>query len=229
MRELTFWTLLTGSSWVIRIDLALLLLMSLISWQVVFLKWFQFGQALRRAEKDLELLRGEPSLSLVMEIFSRETASPAQAITREGMEEYRRLRRMPPASLPDAVAQMDAVAAAMHREAEAQTGLLYGSLSFLATCVNVAPFLGLFGTIWGLMESFSAIGLEQNASLATVAPGMADALSTTALGLIVAIPAATAYNILLRRMSRVEHTLGLLRRDFVNRLKEHMAESDRPA
>jgi biopolymer transport protein TolQ len=99
---------------------------------------------------------------------------------------------------------------------------LFGSLSFLATCVNVAPFIGLFGTVWGIMHSFYAIGLMKRATLAAVAPGLAEALITTAIGLAVAIPASIAYNFLTRMLGRIEMALVELAGTFLKRVESEL-------
>jgi biopolymer transport protein TolQ len=99
---------------------------------------------------------------------------------------------------------------------------LFGSLSFLATCVNVAPFIGLFGTVWGIMHSFYAIGLLKRATLETVAPGLAEALITTAIGLAVAIPASVAYNFLMRMLGRIEMALIEFVAAFLKRVESEL-------
>ena len=103
-----------------------------------------------------------------------------------------------------------------------ELGRLNRSLSVLATAANTAPFIGLFGTVWGIMNSFHAIGLMKSASLATVAPGISEALIATAIGLAVAIPATIAYNLFLGRLGGIETLLVNFAGAFLNRVQREI-------
>ena len=96
------------------------------------------------------------------------------------------------------------------------------SVSFLATCANAAPFIGLFGTVYGIMHAFHSIGLMKTATLAAVAPGISEALVATALGLLVAIPATVAYNAIMGALRRLEDDLGNLSGAFKNRVQREL-------
>lgn len=103
--------------------------------------------------------------------------------------------------------------------------ILTRNLPFLATCANAAPFIGLFGTVWGIMHSFHSIGLAQSAALATVAPGISEALIATAIGLLVAIPATIFYNYFLGKLNEVETGMVDFAGAFLNRAEREIAWS----
>lgn len=116
---------------------------------------------------------------------------PAARVAAAGLDEWRKSTAKQPV---DRAATRERIAAAMDSQIAEETDELAGRLNFLATVGSVAPFVGLFGTVWGIMNSFFQIGAQQSASLAVVAPGIAEALFATAIGLFAAIPAVIAYN-----------------------------------
>jgi len=121
----------------------------------------------------------------------RRKDNPSARIAAAGIAEFRRSHK---AGLKDPVAARSRVAQALEGQVAHETDRIANRLNFLATTGSVAPFVGLFGTVWGIMNSFFQIGMQQNSSLAVVAPGIAEALFATAIGLFAAIPAVIAYN-----------------------------------
>ena len=123
---------------------------------------------------------------------------------------------------------VDNVRRSLRQGVNIEMARLTASLSSLATAANTAPFIGLFGTVWGIMNTFHAIGAMKSASLATVAPGISEALIATALGLVVAIPATVAYNSFLGRLDQLESRLVNFAGMFLNRVQREI-NAHRPA
>jgi len=207
------------SSLIIKIVLGILVGMSVGSWTLIFFKLFQLGKVRKKAAADLSRFEKAPDLRTAIRLIDKDPDSPVYQITAEGVKELNRLKKGGQSFGEKAEAFGENLRQLLHEEVNAQTERLFGSLSFLATCVNVAPFLGLFGTVWGIMHSFYAIGLMKRATLAAVALGLSEALTTTAMGLAVAIPASLAYNFLTGTLGRVERDLIRFTAVFLHQVK----------
>lgn len=219
MAEFDIWLMLSRSTLIIRIDLAILLAMSLISWAIILMKYIQFHRADRAAAADLRWPGDIQDVHGHVRKPGRHKDSPSTLLALEVFSEFKRLSAMQNHSVDNAPLIMESIRQTTRDEIAAQTDRLFSALPFLATCANAAPLLGLFGTVWGIMHSFQSFeGLTQR-SLAAVAPGMAEALVTTALGLIVAIPATLAHNVLLGRLSGIENKLNRLGARFVRQIE----------
>ncbi|MGA0540877.1 protein TolQ [Neotabrizicola sp. VNH66] len=186
---------------VVKLVMILLMAMSFWSWAIIIQKHILFRKA--RAEAavfDRAFWSGEP----LDELFDRigpEPQGASEQVFAAGMLEWRRSHRQDGALIAGAQARIDrAMDVAIARESER----LNHGLSFLATTGSTAPFIGLFGTIWGIKYSFEQIAISQNTSLAVVAPGIAEALLATGIGLIAAIPAVVAYNKLNADSERIQ-------------------------
>lgn len=212
---------LSGSEWdvfaalwaagpVVKGVMLILLLFSVASWAIIFAKFRQLRWARREDAEFLRLFWAAPTLAAARQATDHLTYSPAAHLFRDTI-----------ASSPDPAAGNPHPAAALlphpgenarrrvlRRSLSEQGERLSRSLSFLATCGNTAPFIGLFGTVWGIMTAFHDISLKGSASLATVAPGIAEALIATAAGLAAAIPAVMAYNYFLGQVRRLETELS---------------------
>ena len=180
--------------------LGLLALMSLASWAFMFGKW----RSLRRTHKQslaiLESLDHASCLAASLALLSDMRDSPLYHIARRGIREFNRISKTGDAAL----LFNDNVRRALRYGIAAQMGKLKTAVPLLATSANTAPFIGLFGTVWGIMHAFHAIAQMKSVSVATVAPGIAEALIATAMGLFVAIPATLGYNILRAKLSGIE-------------------------
>ncbi len=206
--------LILAASPVAKLTLSVLLLFSVASWAVIFVKWRQF----KAAEKGLRefSLAAEKAHSLAdfAHKMKKWRQAPVWKIARFLLAEVARLRAE--GALPQEkelfALWLEMFIKRLSRQlAVAKTRELTplkGGLSFLAITGNSAPFIGLFGTVWGIMAAFQQIGLKGNASLATVAPGIAEALIATALGLFAAIPASMAYNFFVSRLEGFEERLN---------------------
>ena len=121
----------------------------------------------------------------------------------------------------DREADLDNVQRSLHKAQVSETTKLETGIPFLATTGSAAPFIGLFGTVWGIMNSFTEIGAQKSASIATVAPGIAEALIATAIGLVAAIPAVMAYNYFQRRIRVLVSAMETFEKDYLNIIRRH--------
>jgi biopolymer transport protein TolQ len=186
-------TLLRDASLLVQLVMALLLAASLLSWTMIFRKYFAVQAATRAAEEfETKFWSGANLNQLYNGLSRKETElSGMSSVFVAGFREYLRLggqKDLKPMDLLDGVQR--AMRVALSREVD----FLETHLSFLATVGSTSPYVGLFGTVWGIMNSFRQLGAVQQATLAHVAPGIAEALIATAMGLFAAIPAVIAYN-----------------------------------
>ena len=174
----------------VKVVMILLVLASFWAWAIIFEKWFTFGR-LRRASSRFEenFWSGQP-LDELFDRVSSAARSPIERVFVAGMTEWRR-SFADGGLIPGTLQRVDR---AMNVTIARETEQVNSRLAFLASVGSVAPFVGLFGTVWGIKHSFESIATQQNTNLAVVAPGIAEALLATALGLLAAIPAVMAYN-----------------------------------
>jgi biopolymer transport protein TolQ len=189
--DLSFITLILQASIVVQAVVALLALLSLWSWWQIFLKLFQ----LRRASRDTDAFedqfwKGGDLADLYQRTQQARTGSGMEHIFTAGFREFAKHRKQGSASTVTLDSARRAMRAAYQREIDA----LDANLSGLATVGSVSPYIGLFGTVWGIMNAFRGLANVSQATLASVAPGIAEALIATAIGLFAAIPAVVAYN-----------------------------------
>ncbi len=200
--------------------LALLLFMSVASWAYMCGKWLTLRAAQRRTLRGLEAFDGAGELSRSLPVIAADSRSPLYGITRRAVREFNRISRT-----GDAERLLnDNVRRALHFGIAEEIARLKSSLALLATAANTAPFIGLFGTVWGIMHSFTAIAQMKSVSLATVAPGIAEALIATAVGLFVAIPAVCGYNMFKSMLSGIEGVCINYGGQLLNRLQHEAAD-----
>ncbi|MFP4316240.1 MAG: protein TolQ [Desulfovibrionales bacterium] len=220
--ETGLWSMMSGATLVVKLVLILLVLMSLISWTIIFYKWIVLTAAKKRAERELNGFINAESLGMAMQFLRQNSKSSLFVIGSQGLSELKRLEKSPMNPGLKVRTAMDTLRRVLRRGVNQELGRLSSSLSFLATCGNAAPFIGLFGTVWGIMNSFHSIGMAKSASLATVAPGISEALVATAIGLAVAIPATVAYNFFLGMLHKVEGELVNFAGAFLNRVQREL-------
>jgi biopolymer transport protein TolQ len=179
---------------IVKSVMGLLVFASLWSWAIIFNKWFALGSLSRRASQFEKLFWSGSSLDELYQQFSQKSDHPMASVFISAIREWRKaFEGGPPreALLPGIKDRVEkAMTVSIHRE----TDSIERRLGFLATVGSTAPFVGLFGTVWGIMNSFSAIAARHDTTLAVVAPGIAEALFATAMGLLAAIPAVIFYN-----------------------------------
>ena len=202
--HMSMWSLVSNASLVVQLVMLSLLGASVKSWVLIF----QRSSMLRAAKNGLEEFEERFWSGIdLSKLYRQVSASPnidsgPEQIFRAGFKEFSRLRQQPGV---DPVAVMDGVSRAMRVAISREEERLDQSLPFLATVGSTSPYVGLFGTVWGIMNSFRGLAQVQQATLATVAPGIAEALIATAIGLFAAIPAVIAYN---RFSARGETLIG---------------------
>ncbi|MBC7163733.1 MAG: protein TolQ [Roseovarius sp.] len=189
--DFSMWALFARATFIVKLVMLVLVLASFWSWSIIIQKLITYRRARREAAIfDRRFWSGEPLDGLFAEI-GPEPAGQSERIFAAGMTEWRRSHRNDGELIAGATARIDrSMDVAIAKEADA----LQGGLQVLATVGSTAPFIGLFGTVWGIMHAFVSIAAEQNTSLVVVAPGIAEALLATALGLLAAIPAVIFYN-----------------------------------
>src|SRR3989304_187514 len=187
---------------VAKIVLLILLTFSVVSWAVMFFKFFQF----RRIEKESkEFLAAFSKIENIHQLYtlSKNKDNPLAALVKEGYTRFYEIKKGRGGLLKDRPAFLNAIDRRLKSTAEDETTFYEGYLSFLATTGNVTPFIGLFGTVWGIIHAFQQIGLQGSANIAAVAPGIAEALIATGAGLATAIPAVIGYNYMLNRIRKM--------------------------
>ncbi|WP_028319205.1 MotA/TolQ/ExbB proton channel family protein [Desulfobulbus elongatus] len=207
------------ATFVSKCVLAFLLFMSVMSWAYMGGKWVTLLSAQKRTGRGLAAFDSAGSLNAALTGLERDTASPLFGITRRAVREFNRIN-----TTGDAEKLLnDNVRRALHFGIAEEMARLKSSLALLATTANTAPFIGLFGTVWGIMHSFQAIAQMKNVSLATVAPGIAEALIATAVGLFVAIPATCGYNIFRSKLTSIEGVCITYAGQLLNRMQHEVA------
>lgn len=199
-------SLFANASLLVKTVMMMLLLASVVSWTVIFQRWQLFGKAKRSLEEFENTFWSGMELNKLYQKFSTQRsgdASGSESIFLAGFKEFVRLRKQ---SSIQPAAVMEGTQRAMRIAMSREVDRLENHLPFLATVGSVSPYIGLFGTVWGIMNSFRALGAVQQATLSMVAPGISEALIATAIGLFAAIPAVVAYN----RYSN--HLQGLINR-----------------
>ena len=212
-------TLVLHASLVVQIVMAGLMLASLASWTVIFGKLFGLRKV--RADNDefeREFWAGRNLNDLFADATKKAPRSAMERIFASGMRVFFKLREK---RVADAGALLDGARRAMRASFQRELDTIESNLSFLASVGSVSPYVGLFGTVWGIMHAFIGLSNLQQVTLATVAPGIAEALVATAIGLFAAIPAVIAYNRFARQIDRIATQLESFIEEFSNILQRN--------
>lgn len=219
--DMSILTLVLHASWVVQLVMVLLMGVSIASWAAIFRKLF----ALRRIKSwNDEFEREFWSGTSLNDLFSAaaanaKNAGPMERIFASGMREFQKLRER---RIVDASTLLDGARRAMRASFQREMDVIESNLSFLASVGSVSPYVGLFGTVWGIMHAFTGLSALQQVTLATVAPGIAEALVATAIGLFAAIPAVIAYNRFARDIDRVSIQQETFIEEFSNILQRNL-------
>ncbi|HEX7441524.1 MAG TPA: protein TolQ [Caldimonas sp.] len=226
-QDLSILSLVVHASFVVQAVMAGLMLASLASWTVIFGKLFGLRRV-RAANEDFEreFWAGRNLNDLYSDANRRADASPMERIFAAGMREFFKLREK---RVADASALLDGARRAMRASFQREMDAIESNLSFLASVGSVSPYIGLFGTVWGIMHAFVGLANLQQVTLATVAPGIAEALVATAIGLFAAIPAVIAYNRFARDIDRIAIQLETFIEEFSNILQRNAGALPAPA
>ena len=217
-QDLSIISLVVHASLVVQIVMAGLALVSLASWTVIFGKLFGL-RSVRSQNEDFEreFWSGRSLTEMHQAATSKDDTAPMERIFASGMREFLKLRD----KRIDAGAQLDGARRAMRASYQRELDVIESNLSFLASVGSVSPYVGLFGTVWGIMHAFVGLSNLQQVTLATVAPGIAEALVATAIGLFAAIPAVVAYNRFAREIDRISIQLETFIEEFSNILQRN--------
>ena len=217
-QDLSITHLILNASLVVQLVMAGLLLTSLASWTVIFAKLFGLKRVRSGNEAfEREFWSGKSLTDLNTAAGSRTDSAPLERIFASGMREFLKLRE----KRLDAATQLDGARRAMRVSYQRELDVVESNLSFLASVASVSPYVGLFGTVWGIMHAFVGLSNLQQVTLATVAPGIAEALVATAIGLFAAIPAVVAYNRFARDIDRIATQLETFIEEFSNILQRN--------
>jgi biopolymer transport protein TolQ len=202
----------------VRFVLVLLLLFSLISWAIIVFKGLVLHRAYVQSQTFLQVFRKSTKFSEVSSICGQLRASPLVGVFQAGYQEVNQQVRgagNPKESRP-VVKSLESLSRSLARAATVEATRLERRVSFLATTATVSPFIGLFGTVWGIMTAFADIGRMGSANLAVVAPGISEALIATAVGLAAAIPAAVFFNFYNSRIKVLSSMMDDFALEFLN-------------
>jgi len=216
--DMSVLSLITGASVLVQMVMLGLLLCSLFSWYYIFVKIFTFRRATAQSEKfERDFWSGGDLNELFQRaVSSRDSAGTMERLFESGFREYTKLRKQ---SGQNIGAVMDGTRRAMRATYQREMEGLESHLSFLASVGSVSPYVGLFGTVWGIMNSFRGLAQMAQATLGTVAPGIAEALIATAMGLFAAIPAVVAYNRFAGDLNRLATKFDSFMEEFSNILQ----------
>ena len=220
-QDLSIVSLLLHASWVVQAVVALLIGISIASWAAIFRKIV----ALKHAQQlNDEFDRGFWSGTSLNDLFAgaaqnAKTSGSMERIFASGMREYQKLRER---HISDAGTLLDGARRAMRASYQREMDAIEANLSFLATVGSVSPYVGLFGTVWGIMHAFTGLAAMEQVTLATVAPGIAEALVATAIALFAAIPAVVAYNRFAHDIDRIANRLETFIEEFSNILQRNL-------
>lgn len=217
--------LILGASPVVMGVLGLLAFFSLVSWYIIAYKAFYLARAHRESEGFLETFFHSKRLDAIYQTAGELKRSPISQMFKAAYVELSKIKGSAQQSHEGKeetlLGDLASIERALERARTAELTHLESMVPFLATTGSAAPFVGLFGTVWGIMNSFRNIGAQGAANLATVAPGIAEALIATAIGLVAAIPAVMAYNYFVRKIKVLSSEMDGFANDFLNIIKRH--------
>lgn len=221
-QDMSILHLIMQASWVVQLVMLLLVMASVAGWATIFRK----AQMLRRVRRlnegfEQDFWSGNSLNDLYTSATQNaKTGGPMERIFASGMREYRKLRER---RISDSGTLMDGTRRAMRASFQREMDEVESGLSFLGTIGSVSPYVGLFGTVWGVMHAFTGFASMEQITLATVAPGIAEALVATAMGLFAAIPAVTAYNRYAHDIDRIASNQETFIEEFSNILQRNVS------
>ncbi|MDQ6996512.1 MAG: protein TolQ [Mariprofundus sp.] len=227
-QELSIVHLILHAGIIVQGVLVLLILLSLVSWAVIFNKWRMYRKTRREAEAFSQAFwSGSDMDTILAGIPQQYPDSPLPNIFQAGYREFMRTRREASQNEAGKIVAgsgsgIDGVRRSLDAAFSREMEKLSRHLSFLATVGSTSPFIGLFGTVWGIVTAFQGIALSKNTSLIAVAPGIAEALVATAFGLIAAIPAVVAYNKFSADLKRTGANMEQFGSEFLNIIARHI-------
>ena len=220
-QDMSILSLIMQASWVVQLVMLILVAASVASWATIFRK-AQMLKRVRQLNEDFE--QDFWSGSSLNDLYSSatqnaKTGGPMERIFASGMREYKKLRER---HISNSAMLMDGTRRAMRASFQREMDVIDSGLSFLGTVGSITPYIGLFGTVWGVMHAFTGFASMEQITLATVAPGIAEALVATAMGLFAAIPAVAAYNRYANTIDRIASSQETFMEEFTNILQRNV-------
>ena len=237
--EINIFQMMINAGLMVQFVLLLLLFFSIASWAIILIKYRYIMKAFRESARFTDFFWKSRDLSNAFLKAKQLGSSPVARVFRVGYLELKKLSKSgvsisqsqsteaETSSLSSMFTGTDNVKRALRRAINTEMTKMTQMVTFLATTGNTAPFIGLFGTVWGIMNSFHGIGLKGSASLAVVAPGISEALVATAVGLAVAIPAVIAFNYFTQKIRVIESELQSFAADFLNIVERDILRIER--
>jgi biopolymer transport protein TolQ len=216
-------SMLLQATLMVKVVLLFLLGMSIWCWTIIIFKILLINKAKKQVVDGYEAFLQAEDLTAGLHAVSRDPKSPLATVGSMAVREFRKLESADIEKERKRYLVKDTLRRILRQAVSAEMKRLSSSIPFLATSANSAPFIGLFGTVWGIMHAFHSIGQAQSAALATVAPGISEALVTTAIGLLVAIPATISYNFFLGMLTVVETEMVNFAGAFLNRVEREVS------
>ena len=219
----------TGTGLVVKLVLIILIYFSVVSWAIIFYKLLQVYRANRESERFLEFFWKTKRFDTISTQIDRFPNAPLSLMFNEGYTELKKLmepgeqQTADPSVISTDIGGIDNISRALRRATTSEITRLEKYTTFLATTGSTAPVIGLFGTVWGIMTAFKGIGESGSASLAVVAPGIAEALIATAIGLVAAIPAVMGYNHFQQKIKVVIAQMDNFSTEFLNIVQRSFA------
>ncbi|QSV46688.1 protein TolQ [Geobacter benzoatilyticus] len=220
---------LAGTGLVVKLVLLILIFFSVVSWAIIFFKLLQVYRANSESERFLDFFWKTKRFDAVNSQLDRFANSPLTVLFSEGYSELKRLvekgdQKEELDIMSTELGGIENIARALRRATTSEITRLEKYVTFLATTGSTTPFIGLFGTVWGIMNAFKGIGESGSASLAVVAPGISEALIATAIGLVAAIPAVMAYNHFQHKIKVLIATMDNFSTEFLNIVQRTVAK-----
>lgn len=206
----------------VKFVLVVLLVFSILSWAIIFYKYLSFRRMDKESRAFLKLFWEKRQFAPVLEACKNYKLTPFARLFLAGYGAFTNIKRLEEDNPYPEMGGMDGIQRALRKTLTVEMGQMERALQFLATTGNTTPFIGLFGTVWGIMNSFRSIGVKGTANLAVVAPGISEALIATAMGLAAAIPAVVAYNHYVTRINRLNSDMENFIVDFLNIVERHL-------
>jgi biopolymer transport protein TolQ len=223
--EIDYVQIVLNSGAVVMTVLVLLLAASVVSWAIILKKWLALRKAQDQSIRFLEIFWQSKRLDAIYQAAESLSASPISQVFRAGYVELSKVtarqKREGETAMSEQLGGIENVERALKRAAVSEVTSLEATVPFLGTTASAAPFVGLFGTVWGIMRAFHDIYQMGNANLATVAKPISEALIATAFGLFAAIPAVVAYNYFVSKIRVLDSEMTNFSNDFLNIVKRH--------
>lgn len=229
--QLGLWSMIAGAGIIVKLVLLLLIIFSVVSWAIMIYKYRYIKKVEKETDEFSDKFWAAGSFSAISALAKNYKLTPLSRLFEDAYAELSSSKRT--AGETDAIGvypdEIDRYKRILTKRISIEKTRIEQTVPFLATAGNTAPFIGLFGTVWGIMNSFRDIGAKGAASLAVVAPGISEALIATALGLFVAIPSVMGYNFLITRIDRLAGEMENFSSDLLNIIEKQVLKKQQPA